>query len=175
MKHAMMLIVAVGCAGPNHMSIEDPFRWLENEKDAQVQAWMKAKNAESRAYLEKLPQRDALKARLDELVYVEARGAPIERGGRLFYWKKGARQEKAVHFVKLPDQEERVLLDPNTMSADGSIGVGYVVPSLDGKLAAYTVTKNNADEADLHVMEVDTGKEIDLLEKVRYTSPSWTP
>jgi prolyl oligopeptidase len=61
------------------------------------------------------------------------------------------------------------------MSADGSISVGYVVPSLDGKLVAYTTTANNADESDLHVMEVDTKKELDLVKGVRYTTPSWTP
>jgi prolyl oligopeptidase len=183
-RSAIAFILMIGCSGANRevvtdelfgIKVADPHRWLENEEDAEVKAWMQAKNAEARAYLEKLPAREALEKRLEELVYVEARGAPIERGGRLFYWKKGARQEKAVHYVKAPDAEERVLLDPNTMSADGSISVGYVVPSHDGKLVAYTTSMKNADESDLHVMEVDTKKELDVVKGVRYTSPSWTP
>ncbi len=155
--------------------IRDPYRWLEDASQDEVKTWMTDENAKARKYLDGLPEREALAARLKELIYVEARGAPVERGGRLFYWKKGADQEKAVHFVKLPKQTEKVLLDPNEMSTDGSVSIGDVVPSHDGKLVAYMLKANNADESDLHVMETDSKKEIDLLPGLRYTTPSWTP
>jgi prolyl oligopeptidase len=181
------LILMVGSTGANKTKrepivessfgtkIADPYRWLEDVKSDDVQRWMVERNAAARAHLEKLPEREALAQRMKELIYVEARGAPIERGGRIFYWKKGADQEKSVQYVRLPNGADTVLLDPNRMSADGSISIGDVVPSHDGKLIAYTTKTNNADESDLHVMEVDTKKEIDLLQGVRYTVPSWTP
>jgi prolyl oligopeptidase len=156
------------------MSIADPFRWLEDEKADEVRSWMKTKDASARAHLSALPERGPLASRLKELIYVEARGAPVERKGRLFYWKKGKDQEKAVHFVKIAG-EEQVLLDPNTMSKDGSISVADVVPSLDGKLVAYSVKVNNADESDIRIMDVDTRQDIDVLPALRYTIPSWTP
>lgn len=157
------------------LKIPDPYRWLEDEEAAEVKSWMADKDAAARAHLHGLPEREALRERLEALLYVDTRGAPIERGGRLFYWKKGAKQEKAVHYVKRPKGEEEVLLDPNEMSDDGSVSVGEVVPSHDGKLVAYFTKSNNADESDLHVMEVDSKKELDLLTGLRYTTPSWTP
>jgi prolyl oligopeptidase len=184
---ALALCLMMGCASQTKtrrdaiaedkfgVAVTDPYRWLEDVKSEEVKRWMQQENAAARAELDRLPERAALQERLKNLIYVDSRGAPFERGGRLFYWKKSATQEKAVHYVQEIGGEEKVLLDPNTMSADGSISIGDVVPSYDGKLVAYTTKANNADEGDLHVMEIDTKKEIDLLKSVRYTTPSWTP
>ncbi len=159
-------------------TIKDPYRWLEDDESAEVQTWMQQQDAVARDYLSSLPLRDQLHQRLKELLYVERRSAPQHKQGRYFFVVKPADQEKSIHYWKQgKDGEPRVLLDPNTMSDDGSISIGGVFPTDDGKLVAYLEKENNADDSTLKVMDVDTGQlhSQDQIEGLRYTGPSWTP
>ncbi len=155
----------------------DPYRWLEDEKSAEVQAWMAAQDKEARAYLDVLPGRAALLKRLEALFYVDSIGVPVERGARLFYLKRDTHQEKAALFLRDGSGgPERVLLDPNGWDG-GKTSLGVWVPSWDGKRLAFSQRPNNADEAVLHVLDVESGKwsEVDVLEGAKYAGPSWTP
>ncbi len=158
--------------------IADPYRWLEREDDVEVQAWMKAQDDHARAVLRGLPGRDALAARLRELSYVDAVSAPTRRGNRLFYMRTHADEEKAVlYWREGADGAEKVLLDPNTWSADGTVSLGDWSPSWDGARIAYMERPNAADEATLRVVEVDTGvvSAVDRIPGAKYASPDWTP
>lgn len=158
--------------------VADPFRWLEDGKSAEVQAWMKSEDELARGALAKLPEREALAARLKQLSYIEALSAPSHRGKRFFYRRRHADREKPIIYWKEgKDGAERVLLDPNTWSADGSVSLGDWRASWDGKLVAYAVRKNNSDEATLHVLDVGSGKvsEVDVIEGAKYAEASWTP
>jgi len=160
------------------LTIADPYRWLEDEKAPEVKAWMAAQDKYARDAIAKLPGREALTARLKQLYYVDSVSAPAHRGTRFFYRRTHADREKAVYYWREGENgAEKVLLDPNTMSKDGTTSVGMVVPSWDGKFVAYTTKANNSDEATLHVMEVATGKERpgDRIEGAKYASPSWAP
>ncbi len=158
--------------------VADPYRWLENVKDPKVQAWMTAQNKVARAQLAKLPGRAAIAARLRQLYYYDSVSAPAHRGNRYFYSRRHAKKEKAVYYWKEGETgTERVLLDPNTMSADGSVSVGGIFPSKDGTLCAYRLKKNNADTASLYIMDVASGKtrDAEVIGGARYAYPSWTP
>ncbi|MEZ4361656.1 MAG: prolyl oligopeptidase family serine peptidase [Kofleriaceae bacterium] len=157
-------------------TIADPYRWLEDEKSPEVQAWMDTQDAHTRAELAKLPGREAYQKRLGELYYYDAISAPVHRG-RYFYTRKHADKEKTIVYWRAGEQgEEQVLFDPNTWSSDGTKGLGGWWPSRDGKLVAYNVKENNADEAVLHVFDLDTGKDLsDVIEGTKYASVSWTP
>src|SRR5690606_33826478 len=116
--------------------------------------------------------------RLEELAYVDSISSPSQRGGRLFYMRRFADKEKGVAYWREGEQgEEKVLLDPNTWSEDGSISLGMVVPSPDGKKVIFSRKPNAADESTLYVLDVDTGKEseIDVIPGAKYASPNWTP
>lgn len=157
--------------------VADPYRWLEDEKSAEVQAWMAAEDGYTRKFLDELPGRAALLKRLQPLYYVGAIGVPTEVANRLFYTKRNAQQEKAALCVR--DGEagaEKVLLDPNGWDG-GKTSLGGWVPSWDGKRLAFNQRPNNADEAVLHVIDVGSGKwsEVDVLEGTKYAGPSWTP
>ena len=158
-------------------AIADPYRWLEAETADEVQAWMTAQDGYTRRELDATPARAELAALLGKLFYFDALGAPVVRGGRYFYSRKHADKEKSVVYWK--DGEagaERVLLDPNGWSADGSTSLGVWVPSWDGRHVAYQVKANNSDEAVLHVLEVATGAELpDTIEGAKYAMPSWAP
>jgi prolyl oligopeptidase len=159
-------------------TVHDPYRWLEDDNKEQVQAWMTAQDKLARNYLGDLPARDELSKRYRELFYVDALFAPSIRGGRYFYRRRHADQEKEVFYWKnSADGEEKVLLDPNQMSEDGSVSLGGVFVAWDGKKIAYKLKENNADKATLYVKDVASGKvsDIDVIPGAKYASPSWTP
>jgi prolyl oligopeptidase len=159
-------------------AVADPYRWLEDEKSPEVQAWMKAEDDLARAELAKLPERAALAARLKELFYIDALSAPRHRGSRYFYSRRHADREKAiVYWREGAKGAERVLFDPNTWSADGSMSLGGWEVTRDGKTVAYKEHRNNKDEATLYVMDVASGKksEVDVIEGAKYASAQWTP
>jgi prolyl oligopeptidase len=159
-------------------TVSDPYRWLEDASSDKVQSWMEEQDEFARDYLDDLPGRDKLAERFEELFYVDALYAPSVRGGRYFYRRRHADKEKAVFYWKeSAEGEEKVLLDPNTMSEDGSLSIGGVYVAWDGKTVAYKAQENNADEATLYVMDVDTGEvsDVDVIEGAKYAYPSWTP
>jgi len=157
--------------------VADPYRWLEDEHADDVQAWMDVQGAHARAHLDALPARAELAKRFEQLFYYDAVSPPIERGGCLFYTRKRADAEKSiVYWREGEDGQETVLFDPNTMSEDGTISLGVWVPSWEGKLVAYALRENNADEATLHVRDVASGDDTgDVLEGAKYAHPSWLP
>ena len=157
--------------------VDDPYRWLEDEKDPAVKAWMDEQDAFARRELRALPERDAIAARLKQLMYVDDLSAPAHRGSRYFFTRRSATQEKGVvYFKEGKAGAEQVLLDPNTWSSDGSSSLGNWTISPDGNRVAYTVHENNGDEATLHVLDVGSGVEskIDLILGAKYASAAWT-
>ncbi len=157
--------------------VADPYRWLEDIADSDVRGWMRAQDQFARERLAALPGQDALRKRFAELLYVDAVSAPVRRGGRVFYTRRHRDREKPIYYVKDGEHgQERVLIDPNTLSPDGSVSVHGIFPSRDGRLVAYKLSRNNADASILQIRDLDAGRELgDLIDNARYASPSWTP
>ena len=157
--------------------VADPYRWLEDVNSDEVKAWMTAQDQFTRAYLAQLPGRDKLVARLKELLHIESVSAPSHYGGRYFYGRRHKDREKAILYWKEGENgAEKVLLDPNTLSKDGSVALGSWRPSWDGKRIVYGLHQNNGDEETVHVMEVATGKvsDVDVIPAMRAADPSWS-
>ena len=160
------------------VEVKDPYRWLEDAKSPEVQTWMKDQDALTRSELTKMSERAALAGRLKELLYFDAVSVPQHRKGRYFLSRRHANKEKSIVYWKNgKDGAEKVLLDPNTWTDDGSASLGGWQVSWDGKTVAYRVRRNNSDEATLYVMDVASGKKstIDVIEGARHASASWTP
>ncbi len=158
--------------------VADPYRWLEDATQTPVKRWMEAENAFARTHLAAIPVRAELAKRLAELYYHDETFAPVVRGGRYFFLRKRVDDEKKILYWKQGSGgADKVLLDPNAMSEDGSISFSSWHPSPDGNYLAYLVHVNNADAATVHVVEVATGKERaeDVIPGARYAVPSWTP
>jgi prolyl oligopeptidase len=153
------------------VEVRDPYRWLEDGASEDVKHWAKAENAFARAWLDRLPERDALRKRFRELYDVERVWPPLKRGERYFWSQKDVGREKEVLYVRTGKLgEKKVLLDPNTWSEDGSVSLGGYSVSYDGKLVAYQVKKNNSDEAVLEIVEVSSGKKRpDVIDGAKYT------
>lgn len=159
------------------VSVPDPFRPLEDADAPASRAWIEAENALTESFLAAVPERAALRARLDELWNYERFGIPRREGGRVFYQRNDGRQQQSVLWVvDAEGAEPRVLLDPNTLSADGTVAVGDVEPSPDGRLLAYSLRSGGSDWEEWHVRDVATGKDLpDRLRWVKFSGASWLP
>lgn len=160
------------------VQVADPYRWLEDGESRDVIAWAAERDRRARELLASLPDRDALRRRFEELLYVEHCSVPVERGGRRFYSYKDRTAEKAVVYVREGREgTPRALIDPLELSEDGSVSLGGFYPSRDGRLLAYLERPNNRDRSTLRVLDVDSGRLLagESIEDLRYTEPSWLP
>jgi prolyl oligopeptidase len=162
------------------VKVEDPYRWLEDGKSPEVKDWLDAQNKLARSYLDALPGRAALEKRYAQLLHIDTITSPSRAGDRFFYMKRKAAEQKAVLYWRLADDpkaEEHVLVDPNQFIGKDNAALGSTAVTLDGKLLAYTLKPNNADEATLYVMDVATSKNLpgEVIEGAKYADPSWMP
>src|SRR5262249_11008279 len=109
--------------------VADPYRWLEDDNSAETKAWVEAENKVTFDFLEKIPQREAITQRLTELWNYERFGVPFKEGGRYFITRNDGLQNQSVLYTMASlDAEPAVLLDPNTLSTDGTVALhGYEV------------------------------------------------
>ncbi len=162
------------------VKVADPYRWLEDGKSPEVQAWLAAQNKLTRSYLDALPGRAALNKRYAQLLRIDTITAPGRAGDRYFYMKRKASEEKAILYWRSatdPLAPEHVLIDPNPFVKTNNASLGAAVATLDGKLLAYSLKPNNADEATLYVKDVATGQDLpgEVIEGAKYADPSWLP
>jgi len=159
------------------VEIVDQFRWLEDRKSAETQAWIEAENKYAHSILASIPQRERLKQRLTELEKIDTISPPIERHGRYFFSKRLANQELFVIYMREGLKgNDQVLIDPHPMSADHSTSVNLLEVSKDGALVAYGVRKGGEDEYIVRVLDVDARKDLpDLLPRGRYWGISFKP
>jgi prolyl oligopeptidase len=155
--------------------VADPYRWLEDDTSAETAAWVRAQNAVTFAYLEQIPFRAALKARLETLYDYERFTAPTRRGSRFFFSKNDGLQNQSVLYVQRGlDGAPEVLLDPNTWSADGTTRLGLFSPSRDGRYAAYAVSRAGSDWQEFKVLDLETRKPMaDTLEWIKVSGVAW--
>jgi prolyl oligopeptidase len=141
--------------------VADPYRWLEDDHSVETKAWVAAQNQVTGAYLDAIPERGPIRARLASLWNYEKFSAPFQRGSNYFYRHNSGVQNQWVMYVtrKLGDPG-RVLIDPNALSADGTVSLAGVSPSEDGRLLAYKLSKGGSDVATWRIREVATGRDL---------------
>ena len=144
------------------VKVADPYRWLEDQQSPETRAWIDAQNEYTHSFIDKLPYRDAISKRLGELMKIDQVSRPFERGGRYFLSKRAADQDLWVIYMRESlDGEDRVLVDPHTLSADHTTSAGIYDVSPDGKLLAYYVREGGEDEVSIRFLDIDSGKLLD--------------
>src|SRR4051812_16510050 len=133
------------------VSVADPYRWLEDTDSPQTKAWVEAENRLSSAYLAAIPQRAAIHDRLLKLWNYAKYSTPTKVGGRLFYLENSGLQNQSVLYVREGDKPARVLLDPNTLSTDGTVALSTTKASPDGRLLGYAVSTSGSDWQEIRV------------------------
>jgi prolyl oligopeptidase len=147
------------------VQVTDDYQWLEKSDDPEVTAWSAAENAYARRYLDALPDRDALRARVRALLGTSSasHGDLVWRGGVLFAMEaKPPLQQRFLVTLKSADDPagERAIVDPNKIDPTGSTAVDFYVPSLDGRLVAVSLSEKGSENGTLHVYQVADGHEL---------------
>jgi prolyl oligopeptidase len=156
--------------------VADPYRWLEDTDSAETHAWVEAENKLTFSYLEQLPSRQAIHDRLTKLWNYERFTVPSQHGGRYFFQHNtGLQQQNVLLVAESLNAEPRVLLDPNTLSTDGTVALAGTEISDDGKLMAYGIATSGSDWNEWHVRDIDTGKDLsDDLRWVKFSGASFS-
>jgi prolyl oligopeptidase len=154
--------------------INDPYRWLEDDRSAETEAWVKAQNVVTYDYLEQIPYRNQLKTRMEQLWNYEKISAPFKEGDFTYYFKNNGLQNQSVLYRKDKSGKEEVFLDPNTFSKDGTTSLGGINFSKDGSLVAYSISEGGSDWRKVIVLEAKSKKIIgDTLVDVKFSGISW--
>lgn len=155
--------------------IPDPYRWLENDTSVQTKNWVTAENKVTEDYLKQIPFREDLRKRLTEIWNYPKESAPYKVGEYYLYTKNNGLQNQSVWFYKKGiNGKEEILLDPNTMSTDGTAALDIIGISHDKKYLAYSVAQSGSDWHKIYVMDIAQKKQLpDELEWVKFTGAAW--
>jgi len=159
--------------------IVDPYRWMENVKDPEFQAWAKAQAEYTKAVLQSIPGRQKLLERIQQLDNAGEQVRDFQMyGGRYFYLKALPNQENYKLYVRdAKTRQERLLVDPEKLTQEGHhYSIDYFTPSLDGKLVAYGISPGGSEESVLHILEVDSGHQLpEKIDRCNFPQVSWRP
>jgi prolyl oligopeptidase len=158
------------------VKVADPYRWLEDLDSEETRAWVEAENKLTFSFLAAIPERNAIKDRLTKLWNYVKYGIPFKEGNRYFYTRNSGLQNQAVLYtVTALDAEPQMILDPNTLSTDGTVALSGLQVSPDGKLLAYSLSASGSDWQEWRVRDVETSKDLsDDLKWVKFSGVSWT-
>ncbi len=157
------------------MKVKDPYRWLEDDNAEDTKAWVKEENKVTDDYLAKIPFRSKIKERLTELWNYPKAGVPFKKGDYYFQYKNDGLQDQSVLYVsKSLDEKPRVLLDPNKLSADGTVALAGIAISKDSKYLSYRIARSGSDWNEAYVKEIATGKDLkDHLMWLKFAGIAW--
>jgi prolyl oligopeptidase len=155
--------------------VADPYRWLEDDNSAETKAWVEAQNAVTFAYLGAIPERRAIETRLTELWNHERFGPPAKEGPWYVYTRNSGLQDQSVLYrASALDATPEVLLDPNTLSADGTVALASASYSDDGSRLAWASASGGSDWVEWRVREVASGKDLaDHLRWSKFGTAAW--
>ena len=155
-------------------AVKDPYRWLEDDRSDETAAWVKAQNEVTYGYLDKIPFRNGLKARMETLWNYEKIGSPTKEGKFTYFSKNNGLQNQSVVYRKDAAGKEEVFLDPNTFSKDGTTSLGGLDFSKDGSKVAYAISEGGSDWRKVIIMDALSKKIIeDTLVDVKFSGLSW--
>jgi prolyl oligopeptidase len=159
------------------IELVDPYRWLEDQQSPETRAWIEQQNRYTDEVVGNWPGRRQIVARLEELMKVEDVSLPVVRGTRYFFLKRAADQDLSTICLREGrDGDDQVLIDPHTLSPDGSQTVNLLDVSKDGTLLVYGIRQGGEDEISVHLFDVAARKDLpDRLPRARYFGISLTP
>jgi len=154
--------------------VNDPYRWLEDDRSAETAEWVQAQNKVTFGYLDKIPYRAALKNRLEKLWNYEKISAPFKEGDYTYFYKNDGLQNQSVVYRQKGDEEPEVFLDPNSFAEDGTTSLAGLSFSKNGNIAAYQISEGGSDWRKVIIMDA-VSKEIkeDTIIDVKFSGLSW--
>jgi prolyl oligopeptidase len=157
------------------IKIQDPFRWLEDDRSPETENWVKEQNKTTFNYLDKIPFRKELKKRLEQLWDFEKLGSPFEEGNYIYFFKNDGLQNQNVLYRKKGEEAEaEVFLDPNSFSEDATTSLAGINFSKDGSIAAYSISEGGSDWRKVIVINAKNKSIVeDTLVDIKFSGVSW--
>ncbi len=156
-------------------TVNDPYRWLEDDMSDETKEWVIEQNKVTNKYLEAIPYREKIQERLTNLWNYEKMSAPENMSGLLVYSKNdGLQSQNVYYFRKGENGKEEVLLDPNTLSEDGTVSLSGFSISKDGKYLGYLISRSGSDWQAIYVKDIEKGEILtDHIEWVKFSDIAW--
>jgi prolyl oligopeptidase len=156
--------------------VADPYRWLEDTDSPETKQWVTAENALTFNYLGAIPERTAIKEQLTRIWNYPKYAVPLKRGKSYFYTENSGLQNQAVLYMRRGLKgEKKLVLDPNTLSTDGTVALGPWNATENGKYLAYAVANAGSDWEEIRVRDIEKAKDLpDTLKWVKFSGIAWT-
>ncbi len=155
--------------------VNDPYRWLEDDMSEETKEWVIAQNKVTNEYLDAIPYRKIIQNRLTKLWNYEKMSAPVNRSGLFVYSKNDGLQSQNVYYYRKGESgKEELLLDPNTLSEDGTVSLSGYDISKDAKYIGYLISRSGSDWQEIYVKNIETGEILsDHIEWVKFSGIAW--
>ena len=154
--------------------IQDPYRWLEDDRNVETAEWVQAQNSVTFQYLEQIEYREHIKERLTALMSYEKLGRPFKEGEYQYFYKNDGLQNQSVLYRQRDGQEPEVFIDPNTFSEDGTTSLSDVSFSPDGSRVAYSISEGGSDWRKVITIDAETKRVIgETLKDIKFSEISW--
>ncbi|MFY7812075.1 MAG: S9 family peptidase, partial [Flavobacterium sp.] len=154
--------------------INDPYRWLEDDRAKETEEWVSNQNQVTFSYLKQIPYVDKIKKRMEKLWNFERLSSPFKEGKYWYYYKNNGLQNQSVLYRKNENGKDEVFLDPNTFSKDGTTSLSNISFTKDGTLAAYSISEAGSDWNKIFIIDVESKKIIEnALIDVKFSGISW--
>ncbi len=155
-------------------TINDPYRWLEDDRSAETKAWVEAENKVTQNYLNRIPFRPAIKSRLETLWNYEKYTAPFKEGDYTYFYKNDGLQNQYVLYRQKDKSKPEVFLDPNTFSKDATTSLAGIEFTKDGSMAAYQISEGGSDWRKVIILNTNDHAIIgDTLIDVKFSGLAW--
>lgn len=156
------------------VKVADPYRWLEDDRSEETNLWVDKQNEITNYYLDQIPFRDKIKAKLEKIWNYERISSPVKHGDYHYYSKNNGLQNQSIVYRIDKDEKEEVFLDPNTFSKDGTTSLGEISFTKDGSIVAYSISEGGSDWRKIIILDAKTKKQIgETLIDVKFSGISW--
>lgn len=155
--------------------VSEPYRWLENDRSPETLEWVTVQNKLTTDYLSHIPYRETLKNRIKEISNYPKYGVPFMKNNKKYFYKNNGLQNQSVLYVTdEATHTSKVVLDPNKLSADGTVALNIVEFSNNGKYLAYSIARSGSDWNEIYVMDLETNKLLtDVIKWVKFSGIAW--
>lgn len=154
--------------------ITDHYRWLEDDLSSETAQWVEQQNKTTFGFLEKIPYRNQIQQKLEQVWDYEKVGTPFDEGDHIYFYKNDGLQDQYVLYRINEQEETEVFLDPNTFSEDGTTSLAGLSFSDNGQYAAYAISEGGSDWRKIIVIETETKQQIgDTLQDIKFSGIDW--
>ena len=155
-------------------TVNDPYRWLENDTSTETKDWVIAENKVTQSFLNQIPFRDKIRKQLQEVWNYETLSAPFKEGKYTYFYKNSGLQNQSVLYRQLENEEPEVFIDPNLFSENGTTSLSDIEFTKDGLLVAYQISEGGSDWHKIIVLDALTKKQLgDTLIDIKFSGIAW--